>query len=178
MTRLTEIRHPGTFKSGYRALILVRRKKDGVSNPKQLSFASSNEMEWDALYESMCEMAKPGERIYSSVSERDPKKAMREFKRKQLDADYDEHPEDFYMKSNNHWISSLMAPSSTFRDTKLWLYDADNAVEIMIGENLPYVYSYDTKNGTHYLLKPTDLSELKPEIASKIDKNGMMLWAY
>lgn len=74
-------------------------------------------------------------RIYSSLNKRNISKAIRLFKQRQLDNDYNGgDPYSFYTNLNRRFISALMDP--TCRDTKYYLIDCDTELDTLKYENL------------------------------------------
>ena len=104
---------PETFKSGWRGLLLIRRNKDGEivnAQRKAVKRISRNPEEWEEAVNYLNNLRNLEEyashRIYSSVNERDPSKAIHEFKRRQLEADYGNQWEffNFYHDITNRFL--------------------------------------------------------------------------
>lgn len=173
---------------GYRLLMLMHCKKDGADKSTVLHerIITKNPEEFEqALYEMMMtavsECSKDREmRIYSSVNARDPKKAIREFKRRQLEHDYGDQDDmmDFYNDLGNQWISCLMKPSNRIGTTFLIDIDEEDD-ELLIGHALTSITRnfkrYPTKNGHHILTSPFNPAQLP---GAKINKDGLLLLYY
>ena len=129
-------------------------------------------------------MAAAGERIYGSVGERSMPAAIREFKRKQLDADYDDDPERFYRGIEARWTSALMQPTSQAK--KFWLFDCDDhdqftMVEAELKAWYPsdgFSYAYSSKSGYHVVVTPFHRSLTSDAARALIHENPIMLWAW
>ena len=179
------IQHPNEYKTGYRVLMRTLRSKDGgkINKPDRVAetVVAYGVDEYYEAFEKLLSKRTGQERIYSSVDERDIRKAIRIFKERQLEADYynEEDKNSFYVDIRNRWISSLSNPKSA--KTTLFLVDIDDdkddALDIhnQIEKcNIEILHEYKTKNGSHLILKPFD-----PNIVTfPIQKNGMMLLAY
>lgn len=175
--------HPRHFKTGVRVFTLVFRNKDGNSH-KPFIKTSYHEDSFDDTIQKLINIEKEiglKGRIYSSVEPRCLKKAAREFKRRQLDADYNEDYL-FYTRLNNTLKSCLMHPSSSLE--KYWLFDCDSIEDYAIVSSVINKfynrefkpYEYKTKSGTHIVTQPFNMNN---KISKNIlHKNGMMLWYY
>lgn len=179
---------PKQFKQGIRLLMLTYRGKEGglKTRPDRVAIKklSRNEQEFDKIFSELQEEMKKSDkplRIYSSVNSRDIKKAIREFKERQLEADYfdEESKNQFYFDIKNRWISSLMKPSC--RNETFFLFDADDLTRWTIGEAIDkleestdVIWHYKTKNGYHIITKPFNPNDLK-ENFGEIKKDGLML---
>lgn len=185
------IEHPSQFKQGYRILMLILRSKEGgkVNKPDRVAkkVISRNETEFEEKFQKLLSIKKEGERIYSTIDERDIEKAIRTFKFRQLENDYADSNShyDFYTDIWNRWISSLQAVTS--KKGTLFLVDIDSdeengqnvgaeeRIRKEISDNkLEIIHEYNTKNGKHIILKP-----FNPAIVSfQVQKNAMMLLSY
>jgi len=116
--------HPVGFKSGTRVLMLKGRHKDGLTNERTILRVAHSEDQFDRILEELSSLSMDGERIYAPAGSRSVSKAIREFKRRQLDNDYAENPEAFYRDITSRWTSCLMAPSS--QREKFWIFDCDD----------------------------------------------------
>ena len=173
------------YTGGCRLLMLMHRKKDGAdrSTIMQRRVITNNSAEFEVeltkmVYEAAYSLEEL--RVYSSVNERDPEKAIREFKRRQLDMDYVK-PEErmgFYMDIKNQWISCLMKPSNRIDTTFLVDVDEDDDLElterILAGVTRNFT-KYKTKNGWHFLIQPFN-PKIDPGL--KIKKDGLILLYY
>ncbi|MDE3023036.1 MAG: hypothetical protein KGI54_14505, partial [Pseudomonadota bacterium] len=156
--------HPEKFKTGTRVLHLRGRHKDGVEMQRSVTRASHSVEEFDEYFTELLCLRQENERIYASASARDVKKAIRDFKERQLENDYDLDPAHFYQNLNTRWVSALMQP--TCQSEKFWLFDCDTQEDKQIVEDVfdcfyhgEDPYWYITKNGWHALARPFDLSE-------------------
>lgn len=154
------------FKEGYRILMLINRKKEsGISTTdrKCIRYISKNKIIFNALLAKLREIKKPHERIYSSVNERDINKAIRLFKKRQLDNDYafTDQKEDFYCDIENRFISCLQNPEA--RNSKNFLIDLDSDaiqpyVDVcsQLDDLTSTLYVKETPNGFHIVTEPFD----------------------
>ena len=178
---ITVIDHPEACTSGCRVLLLKGRNKDGVAEQRQVHKVSYSPKEFQHQLHFLIGLMHPNERIYASVAERDLKKGIREFERRQHLAAYDQRPEDFYMNLESRWLSCLMAPTSVTH--KRWLFDADTPQEATSVLNALAVakvpsYNYPTKNGRHIITSPFNRQLVSAEVLTKMDTNAFMLWVY
>ena len=178
------IEHSPAFKSGTRVLLLRGRNKDRVVRQRAIARVSHSEEMFDRTIEDFVRIAKAGERIYASAGRRSMPAAIREFKRRQLDADYDNDPEKFYRSINDRWVASLMQPSS--QSEKLWLFDCDDAdtyadlareLDAHYSKDLVR-YDYKTKSGRHVITKPFNRTLLSDKVRATLHENPIMLWAF
>lgn len=164
-------RLPDTFKDGYRGLMLLHRNKDGNTGNaqrKSIKLISSSVDDWHkkidelhALQRSAC----PNHRIYSSVNKRVLRKAIHDFKHRQLDVDLDsdELRGEFYTDIKNRFFSALMNPKC--RETSYFLIDCDteldhsNALRMISPELI--VFDYETRNGRHLITNAFNPAILK-----------------
>ena len=125
-------------------------------------------METILVYKELQKDRYKNHRIYSSVNARDPMKAIREYKRRQLDCDYEDihHQFDFYNDGYNRFFSCFMNPTS--RCETNFLIDCDSEEEYVYAQQsiLPemVIFQYPTKNGWHMVTKPFNPSGLKLDI--------------
>lgn len=151
------------FTDGIRILMLCQRAKDGDKcvNKSELKKVSANKKEFMKIYAEL-KMIKDSSllplRIYSSVNRRDINKAIMNFKREQLEADFYSETDrnHFYFNIENRWISSLMKPSARAETQFLIDIDSQNSkVEEklnLIGVKI--IAKYPTKNGIHIITEP------------------------
>lgn len=181
---LTTIDHPERFRDETRVLMLKSRHKDGHENERQIVRVTHSATHFNSTLAELALMARDGERIYGSAGARDMQKAVRLFKHRQLDADYDDDPLRFYRGINERWVSALMAPTSQM--DKLWLFDADSLrdVDAVTAELDRHYdrptppYSYQSKSGVHIVVQPFDRSKLSSEVRAMIHENPIILWAF
>jgi hypothetical protein len=181
---LTLIEHPPSFKEGTRVLMLKSRHKDGITKEREVTRITHSITHFDREFAELLGMAQPNERIYASAGSRDISKAVRMFKHRQLDADYDDDPHKFYRALMDRWISVLM--DQICQEEKFWLFDCDSssdAFEAQEGLRQHYdrpikPYTYETKSGWHVITQPFDPTRLTDGVRSMIHKNPIILWAY
>jgi len=176
------------FMDGYRFIMLVHRNKEGgKSNRLQkngIKRITKNREEFIEVLEKLQKLKAESNvpmRIYSCVNARDIEKTIREFKRRQLDADYYDvdSKHGFYLDIKNQWISSLMKPSSR-AETK-FLIDIDDIIfhSTMVENHLKEIgvktiLQYPTKNGTHIITEPFNPNDFNSEFG-EIKKDGLLL---
>lgn len=165
---------PDRFKEGYRQVMLLHRNKDGAhgnAHRKCFKKTSQNKEDWLEIIKEFKELKDkqyPNHRIYSSVNARDPLKAVREFKRRQLDHDYEATAKmmEFYADIENRFFSCMMSPQC--RAETLFLVDCDtpeeyvNATKLLDPEWI--VFEYATKNGMHIITKPFNPQQINVEV--------------
>lgn len=182
MLRLID--HPDQYRDGTRVLMLKSRHKDGHDKERQIMRVTHSADHFNRTLDELLAMAQEGERIYGAAGARDVAKAVRLFKHRQLDADYDDDPLRFYRGLNERWISALMAPTS--QATKLWLFDCDTAEDgdRVLSELSEYYdrqiepYRYASKSGLHIVVLPFDRSSLSDVVRALIHENPIILWGY
>jgi hypothetical protein len=176
------INHAERFTTGTRVLMLKGRHKDGITEERTILRVSNSTEEFNRIIEFFCKIANPAERIYASAGSRNVKKAARLFKERQLAASYDQDEDDFYHHLEARWCSCLMAPTS--QEEKFWLFDCDAPEDnascfqeyntISAGN----AYTYNSKSGTHTIVKPFDKSKCSDRVRALIHDNAIMLWGY
>lgn len=174
---------------GYRFIMLLHRNKEGgKSNRPQkngVKRITKNREEFIEMLDELQKLkaeSKVPMRIYSSVNERDIEKTIREFKRRQLDADYydTESRHGFYLDIKNQWVSSLMKPNSR-AETK-FLIDVDNIIDWSISTvvnhlkkiGVKIILKYPTKNGFHIITEPFNPNLFNNEFG-EVKKDGLLL---
>ena len=178
------IDHPAQYRDGTRVLMLKSRRKDGHDRERQIMRVTHSVDHFNRSLGDLLAMARDGERIYGAASARDMQKAVRLFKQRQLDADYDDDPLRFYRGINERWVSALMAPTS--QAAKLWLFDCDTvdagaqvSAELAEHYDRPMEpYRYTSKSGLHIVIQPFDRSRLSDGVRSLIHENPIILWGY
>lgn len=175
---------PVSFKKGFRGILLVHRPKEGGANFPQrrgMKKISSCESEWDDIIADFKELQStsyPNHRIYSSVNMRSMPKSMREFKRRQLDADYDQIDllYEFYRDITNRFFSCFMGPGSKLGSNFLIDCDSEDeyqhALNYILENQIVTHHTYTTKNGKHII---TDPFNPKGWSGPEIHKDGL-LW--
>lgn len=161
---------PDRFKTGYRCILLLHRNKDGCQGNAQRKCykkISSCPAEWDEIvaeFTAIQEQAIIPYRIYASVNERDLKKAIHEFKVRQLAYDYGqtEGPQKFYTDLNERFFSCIASPGS--RKESQFLFDCDDKDTYWkVIDEVPQdaiVYDYATKSGRHVITMPFNPKDL------------------
>lgn len=171
---------PDVFKEGYRGILLIHRNKDGCEgNAQRKAFKriSRNKQEWLQIineYEEMRKSQYPNYRIYSHVNMRNMEKAIRLFKERQLEADYDknENHHGFYTDITNRFFSCFSNPQAS--GESWFLLDCDSTVEYeecMSELSLHDIYKYDyrTRNGYHIITSPFNPNKLNLPVEIKRD---------
>ena len=184
------------FMSGYRFIMLTQRSKEGgkVNKPDRVAKKriSSNKEEFLEIVKNFLEIKQQSDkplRIYSSVNSRDIEKAIREFKHRQLDADYydEESRHKFYLDIKNRWISCLMNPSS--RSETKFLIDVEDIIKesenwdiSIIRKHLEDIkvkvlLQYPTKSGIHIITEPFNPNLWNDDFGD-IKKDSLLLLDY
>ncbi len=177
-----------SFSYGIRILYLINREVGNTNKGSSRwvkKIITTTPAEYKAGILQLLEIRKPHERIYASVEPRDFKKAIRIFKHKMLDNDYqdDENKFNFYRNIYNNWISALSSPES--RADKRFLLDCDIksnldiVLEILKDCGANVIFIYETSKGSHIITMPfsipreviTSLSKLNVEVK----KNALLL---
>ena len=156
---------PEMFTDGIRGLLLLRRNKDGQEGNAQrqaIKRISRDTAEWKSYVRELRELQETshqGHGIYSSVNSRYFTKAVHEFKRRQLEADYGSLCEVhlFYRDASNRFFSCLMNPNC--RSTNNFLIDCDSQTEyehakLQLRNSGLILIQYPTKNGYHIITRP------------------------
>lgn len=179
------ISHSAQFKSGVRVLKLVSRNKDNAVKAKNRVLISTTESEFDSCLSELYDQMDTGQRIYASLDERNPHKAVRLFKQRQLDNDYNLDVYSFYHSAKSVWASCLDDPTCGF--TKFFLFDLDTVDEqtafweFMNSEvvKIHCIERYATKSGgIHMITNPFNHTLLPTIVAETRKTNAAMLWAY
>jgi hypothetical protein len=179
-----KIEHPEKFKYGTRILILMLRGKDGGKQQPDHTAKkriSTGPKDFDKYFAELSAIRKPTERIYCSLEQRSISKAIRLFKQRQLDNDYNpqEIKEEFYLDIFNRWVGCLANPKCNAETLFLVDIDNDEDDEAAIyweihDKGLVILHEYATKNGRHIVLAPFNPSTVN----FKCDKNSLMLLEY
>ena len=179
-------KHKDCFKTGARVMIKTHRAKEGGSNfrdKKRKKYITTGIKNYNEKFDNMLLDLKQGERIYSSVNERNIEKAIKTFKYKQLDSDYYSIPDkySFYLDIYNRWVSSIATKSS--KKQSYFLVDCDfeegdNETEILklLLKKTKIISKYKTKNGMHFITEP--FNYIKVSFKNKINTDGMLLCAF
>jgi hypothetical protein len=164
-------RLPDIFKDGHRGILLILRTKDGGCGDvqrKAIKLVSNGVSDWENKIREMAHLQNtsyPNHRIYSSVNSRVMRKAIHEFKHRQLDADLasSEVELEFYSDIKNRFFSAFMNPKC--RETSYFLIDCDtepdyeHAIEQIPKEFI--IFDYETKNGRHIITKAFNTQLIK-----------------
>jgi len=170
------------FKTGYRLLIMLHRKKDGGhgrADYHSIKYLVNGKEEFDEklkrLQDAKATHSDIPYRIYSSINERDMDKAIRKFKYEIIDNDYVDKIQRnrFYTDINNRLIGCVQKPEN--KKTKNFLFDVDEGthyktdkdVELFCQHLLFYtniLFKKKTKNGWHIITEPFNVSELDYKI--------------
>lgn len=177
--------HPDEFKDGTRILMLSERRKDNAdlerTDKTSVKIVTHDIEQFSHELSKLLLRRKGSERIYSTVNARSMDKGMRLFKMRQLDNDYAEDPQGFYRDIWNRWVSCLH--NQTSRASTLFLIDVDHdeddeaTIRAELAQSEVFiVHEYATKNGVHIITEPFNPASMT--FADKINKDGMMLWAW
>lgn len=105
------------FKEGYRILMLINRKKESgifTTDRKCIRCITKDINTFNITLEVLRQQKQKGQRIYCSVNSRNIIKAIRLFKKRQLDNDYEDlaEKENFYCDIYNRFLSCLQNPEA------------------------------------------------------------------
>jgi len=184
------------FSDGIRMIMLCQRNKDGrdtnKTNRASKRKISANGEEFFKILKEFREIKNNSDkplRIYSCVNKRDIKKAIRNFKQEQLDADYydEDSRNKFYFDIRNRWISSLMKQNCR-AETK-FLIDIDHIIKEAKNWDISYIeehleeigvkviLKYPTKNGYHIITEPFNPTLWNCEFG-EVKKDALLLLDY
>lgn len=177
---------PDFLKSGYRILMLIKRNKDRsegelrTTDRKSVKVIVSGVEQFDQALQELNYLRFENQRIYCSVNERSMHKAIRMFKERQLQNDYEstEHKEAFYSDIQNRFLSCLQNPSC--KASSLFLIDVDHkimdkieATKELLAKHTEIVFEKETINGFHFVTKPFNPS-LVEFLSLSIKKDDML----
>lgn len=182
--RLKVLEHPEKYKAGTRVLFMKGRNKDGGDVRRMFTRVSHSPERFDDALRELLLISRPTERIYASAAPRSMSKAIRDFKTRQIAADYDADSELFYRAIMDRWVSCLMQPANAAE--KIWLFDCDTdeeyqatLEELRLHYSRPFEpYCYKTKTGHHIVTQAFNRRLLSSAVQSIIDTNPLMLWAH
>jgi hypothetical protein len=176
---------PEQFTQGVRVLMLIDR---GIQNSNKGSkrwinkIITTNTEEFYAASEKLIELqnhlANPDVRLYAAINQRKMKKAIQEFKHKQLDLN-DDNEFTFYRRINDSFCSCLMQPEC--RDGSLFLLDCDSKdpteVDSFLITNfgIKMHYQYPTPNGWHFIVEPFNPAMCEGMTTFEVKKDALML---
>lgn len=166
-------------------MMLIKRKKDGSKDPsnsdrKCIRKITSFPEQFDAALAELSSMRKTDERIYSSVNARSMPKAIRMFKERQLQNDYEstENKEAFYFDIQNRFLSCLQNPSC--KASSYFLIDMDHklmdkveATKDLLKKYTEIVFEQETINGFHLVTKAFN-SSMIDFMSLEIKKDDML----
>lgn len=169
------------FKTGYRIIMLINREKESKENDRRaVRCITKNIISFNNTLKQLREMKQARDRIYCTVNERDMYKAIRIFKRRQLDNDYASsfEKENFYCDIDNRFISCLQNPEA--RLSRNFLIDLDSQdmkpymdVSTSLEKITKILHWRETPNGFHFVTKPFDSTKFHHPKAT-ILKDGML----
>jgi len=177
------------FTDGVRMIMLTQRNKEGGRSNKPdrgaIRKISRNREEFEKILNELLDIKErhPEKtlRIYSCVNKRDIEKGIREFKRRQLEADYydKESRIRFYLDIKNRFLSSLMIPQSR-AETKFLIDidedDDESQIKMKLRKlGIKILLEYKTKNGKHIITEPFNPA-LLPK--AEIKKDALLLLDY
>lgn len=172
---------PDIFKEGHRGILMIHRNKDGCTGDTQrkaFKRISRNKGEWHAIVTELNEMRLeyfPDYRLYAHVNMRNMDKAIRLFKERQLEADYDknENHYGFYTDITNRFFSCFSNPKAS--DESWFLLDCDSTRDYedcmteLANHKMIYAYDYRTRNGYHIITSPFNPNEVRLPVEIKKD---------
>lgn len=177
------------LSDGIRVVLLIHRSKEGGFNNTHKrhlkKIITTNSEEFFNTISELKEIMDNDSRtlrIYATVNSCDLNKAIRLFKHRQLDRDYEtiELRNKFYLDVKNQFISCLMDDSC--RETKNFLFDLDECDRrsyVQIYERLKkhtdIIITYPTKNGYHIITKPFEYPKLNDDDLIKTMKGHQLM---
>lgn len=183
--------HSAYFHSGLRVLQLIDRNikgTNGCSKRWHGLYISNNHFEFKSVLANMVEAVETEStnatdlRIYCSVNPRDFTKASHEFRKRQLELEFQLLPQQMEFYSNLHakWVSCLMSPSC-MRD-KNFLIDfdynekskKDELIDWFVEHDVIVVEEYASKKGHHFITDPFNPAIFEFE-GAEIKKNALAL---
>jgi len=176
------------FMNGTRVFFRIHRNKEGGKwsesndHASKKTITNSDDEARNALCTLITEIDSSDKpyRLQLSVNSRNIDKAIREFKRRQLDSDYYDYVSrhSFYLKIKNNFISCLMNPSSA--GTSYFLFDCDTQKEydltmnLLQKEKVAILKDYSTKNGRHIITEPHNPAHTSTQTVH-VNKDGLLL---
>lgn len=154
------------MKQGCRILMMMTRKKDSEEKKEPIIGISNSIETFNKQLLYLRAMKYPNARIYSSVNERHILKAIRLFKQRQLDVDYESlnAKHDFYLNIQKRFISCLQNPQS--KKESNFLIDIDHKDETYLALTVDVLKAKTkvlllkpTPNGWHVVVEPFDCSD-------------------
>lgn len=175
------------YTTGYRCVFLLQRHKEGgeTNNSKIKKIITHGDKEFREAVESLLKDFYDSEhklRIYSACNERDMKKAIRQFRFEQLDAESygQQQYEEFYLDIRNRFIGCLMQPGSAKGKRFMWDIDSNDDSEFLkeLPPEIDILKKYKTPQGWHIITEPFNYTKMKlPEYAS-LQKDSLILLKY
>jgi hypothetical protein len=184
------------FSKGIRCILLLQRKKEGGSTNennrcwRRIMTRNSEEF-FEAIdkleIEKQRVFDKDGKqlRIYSSVNARNIDKSIRQFKKDQIDNDYnlDELRQSFYLDIKNRFIHCLM--QHTCKAESNFMFDLDECCERSLAsiekeliKHTEILLRYPTKSGFHIVTKPFNYTKLENDGRFEIKTDGLLLISF
>lgn len=176
---------PPIFFDGLREIMLLDRSSNNTVLWRNT--ASYIDMYHVHIHEAV-QLAKrintPNLRVYMTVNSRSLDKAIREFKRQQIDADYSAHQHNWYMSVHKHFRHILMQPKQ--RKSKYFLLDIDTKLigtmhivdQFLKDKNIKTITSYETPNGSHIITEPFNMNMCKIHNVEVKTDALMLLYAH
>jgi len=172
------IEFPPFLSTGIRLIEVLERKKDGFESSRVVKrIITDSRSGFRRVISQLEEDMLRGQRLYVSVNPRNLRKAIYDFKQKQLQADYTES-EDFYLDIKNRFFSSL----ARSKDDSLFLFDIDNvdAIPDSFYENIKkadvkILWSVKTVTGFHVITFPFNHTVFDWGENISIETDGLVL---
>lgn len=183
---LLQLNHPAWIKEGVRLMFRIHRKKEALDLPRRPAkkVITTSPKEWDEAQADLLRDIEPGERIYASAQPKNVEKAIRLFKERLLDADYqsDTFRHQFYHNCHKRWMSCLGDPTVSLED--FFLFDCDlpedkeaTLADLGAAQVEPRI-GYMTPNGYHLLTKAFNPALLSERVRKLIHRNPVILTAW
>lgn len=159
---------PPIFTQGLREILVIDRSSKNTCLWNKIARYPDMYEQHIAEAISACKsFRKPDIRVYMSINSRCVDKAIREFKRQQIEADYSPHNKDWYLNLNKQFRHILMQPKQ--RKTKYFLMDIDTKErgtmhivdQFIRDKGIETITSYDTPNGCHIITEPFNMNMCK-----------------
>lgn len=175
------------FTSGYHCLFLLQRHKEGgeTNNSKLKKIIVNGAKEYEeALRGLLKDFYESDEklRIYAACNERDMKKAIRQFRHEQLEAEDfgQEQYEKFYLDIRNRFFGCLMQPGSAKESKFLWDIDSNDDAEFLqqLPAEIPILKKYKTNQGWHFVTGPFNYTKMVLPKYASLKKDALILLKY
>lgn len=172
---------PVIFYEGIREIMVIDRSmsKNNCLFHKIVQFKP----EYDAVMDLAIKLAARSQgdtRVYMSINSRSMTKAIKEFKKQNIEADYSGHSDSWYFNLDRRFRHILMQPKQ--RKTKYFLLDIDTKSpftrltidQFLKDKNIHTIASYETPNGEHIITEPFNMNMLKIEHV-EVKTDGLMI---